>query len=459
MNDSIFTIAINFNSNRNFRSISSTNLSNIQFFNTFNNRNLKLLIGIFTNWFIVDVNRVTNLQFVGFTGCNYTVRCIINHFIGKLLDCLTNNLRNTSRDAITISVCVIKQQNVIYLIVFTSVFDDKSINFSIFKFCSRLNFNVNTRVEFNCREVVEYFKFCFFFKSIDNNQFIFINKRVAVLIFNLKLNEVPIFKGNAVNFSIRGTLNVNINVFVGVAVTNNATRNVLLYRSLDKVPSVNNGVPSITKNIWEYWVTCFRSIDSDKIAISASREIWSLAETTIILVQIATAKVVLEVLNKCSSSVLKQGRTINTRRGGVGIFVINQVANQRERRTHSSDCRGLVCWVIITVRTINRITIKCPTNNRRVLKTNFLLSNEIIGIQNHVVAQNISQTLGIGNVSILTTILSVITFEYGTICLIKVTIILQVICPLKYLRVKLCATTNRCQNNVGSTRFITNTFV
>ena len=115
--------------------------------------------------------------------------------------------------------------------------------------------------------------------------------------------------------------------------------------------------------------------------------------------------------------------------------------------------------IIISIRTIDGITIKRPTNNRRVFQLIFLFQDNTLVVFKQVITQNISQTLRIRQVGILTTILVIVSFKYSTLCRVKRRSFLKVVSPLEYICSKICILTNRVQINNCCTLNISNTFV
>ena len=173
-------------------------------------------------------------------------------------------------------------------------------------------------------------------------------------------------------------------------------------------------------------------------------------------------EVIFVIIDESTSRIGCKQRTIRSSRSWVGINVIYDLIFQFVRRTHSSKTTVLISRVNVTIRTINRVTIKRPTNNWRVclVLTNF---SEVLSlrIKNYVVTNNITEFFRVGDVCVFTTILVIETSEHITTSnvIFGVKFIFKVLVPLEYSCFKGCKLTNCFQTNSSVALGISNTFV
>ena len=241
------------------------------------------------------------------------------------------------------------------------------------------------------------------------------NDTIIIYIFNLEDNCVTLTLSNElVGLLVGLTINIDVNFIVGISETRHISRDVLLRCHLTQVPSINHRVELRSNDIREHRKTCFRCINSDEIGIDAIRIFRCLTETTVVGVEITFLESILVVINKLTSRICGQRRTINTSRIGVSIDIIYNVCFQFVRRTHSSDTTASISRIDVTVRSIDRTSIKRPTNNWRVGDRSTSFSSfffELISfwVEDYVITNHIAKFFGVRYVSILTTILVIET--------------------------------------------------
>ena len=168
------------------------------------------------------------------------------------------------------------------------------------------------------------------------------------------------------------------------------------------------------------------------------------------------------VISKRTCRIGCQRRTITTSRVRVGIYLIYQGRLQTIGCTESSKTTVLIGRIDVTIWSINRVTIICPTKNRRVLviRSKFLECCSL-WIKEYVITNHIAKFFRINQVSILTTELVVISCENITSSevIFGFQLILKVFSPLEDIRCKFCKFTNRFQSDCSQTLGIVNTSV
>ena len=269
---------------RKFLRITKTRLGDINSLNTSNNLHTESFVGFIEDRVAGNNDLVSDTQFVLIGSCDTTIWEVIVNVTGITRDCQTLNSIDFCRCTKTLSVFIVEVQFIVDLVRNTRVFNNKSINLSILKLGSCLNVNVNFRTSGNSRIVVKDFQDRFFSNLIGNGVFTIVDQTITVKVFNFKDKIKTIFCDQSISLLVGLTINVNIHIFIWITEANHICRNICLHCILTKVPGIWLGIQLRTTNVREHGVTEVRCINRDEICVNTFWILWSLTETTIVLV-------------------------------------------------------------------------------------------------------------------------------------------------------------------------------